>query len=95
MREAEPVDYPDMLRVIEYNPNEDNIYHALGITDERWEELKEKAIKVWKEADNSVIGFVKMSKLAENANELVVMTRFISMAQARSRERADQVAKSA
>lgn len=95
MREAEPVDYPDMLRVIEYNPDSDNIYHVLGITDERWEDLKTRLIEVWKKADNSAEGFAKMSKLAENANELVLMTRYIVLAQARSKEMANQLAKSA
>ena len=74
LKEAEPSDYPNELRVIEYNPNQDSLTDSLGLIDEqRLEKQVKESIKIWNEATDIAQACVKISRLAENANELAFL----------------------
>lgn len=74
LKEADPCDHPNDLRVIEYNPNQDDLTDSLGLIDEeRLEKQMKESIKIWNESTEIAQACVKISRLAENANELAFM----------------------
>lgn len=74
LKEAEPSDYPNELRVIEYNPNQDSLTDSLGlIDDERLEKQMKESIEIWNNSTELAVACVKISRLAENANELALI----------------------
>ena len=74
LKEAEPSDYPNELRVIEYNPNQDSLTDSLGLIDEqRLEKQMKESIEIWNNSTEIAAACVKISRLAENANELALI----------------------
>lgn len=74
LKEAEPSDYPNELRVIEYNPNQDSLTDSLGLIDEqRLEKQMKESIEIWNNSTEIAVACVKISRLTENANELALI----------------------
>lgn len=74
LKEAEPSDYPNELRVIEYNPNADALTESLGLLDnKRLEKQMKAAVDAWNDSETFSKACVKISRLAENANELAFL----------------------
>lgn len=69
MKEAEPSDYPNELRVKVINTDTDDITDVLGIPQERVNYLMDNAIKHWNEGETVTDSLVKISRLFDNANE--------------------------
>ncbi|TXI90015.1 MAG: hypothetical protein E6Q36_02255 [Chryseobacterium sp.] len=73
MKEAEPADYPKMLRVVEVNPELERTTEVLGLTDERMEILDKKCNEAMSKANSLTQALVALSKQVENANELAFL----------------------
>ncbi len=74
LKEAEPSDYPNELRVIEYNPTAESLPESLGLLDDkRLEQQMKGAVDAWNDSDSFSKACVKVSRLAENANELAFL----------------------
>lgn len=74
LKEAEPSDYPNELRVIEYNPDADALTESLGLLDEkRMDKQMKEAVNAWNNSETFSKACVKISRLAENANELAFL----------------------
>ena len=87
LKEAEPSDYPNELRVINYNPQAEDLLEALGLLDEeRMDKQMQEAMKIWNNSETLADVFVKISRLAENANELAVIFCNLGKMSERSRQ---------
>lgn len=74
LKEAEPSDYPNELRVIEYNPDADALTESLGLLDEkRMDKQMKEAVDAWNNSETFSKACVRISRLAENANELAFL----------------------
>ena len=73
MKEAEPADYPNMLRVVEVNPELEKTVEILGLTEERMEILDKKCNEAISKANTLTQALVAISKQVENANELAFL----------------------
>jgi uncharacterized HAD superfamily protein len=85
MKEAEPADYPNILRVIEVNPTEESLPNILGLTDERIDIFMKKAEEIWNSEKKLSTAMAKVSKVVENANELAFMFMHIGKMMADSK----------
>lgn len=66
------------LHILEIESDTDNTIIALGITEERYEELSEICKKHYEANDNIVIAMVTISKECKHANELYACSMMVT-----------------
>ena len=71
LKDAEPADYPNQLRVKNYNPEADDLYEKLGLTDDdRLNRIIKSGKALMETEDTQADAIAKISNMVESANEL-------------------------
>jgi hypothetical protein len=72
-KEAELADHPGVLRVVIYNPEENEVHRVLGLTQERLDALIEITKESRDKSGSIAECLAMMSKRIDNANELAYL----------------------